>query len=102
MSRRGRDSKFGNPTTSRRPKENNNKLDGAALFGSFLHCFKSLTFKFTGDGMSGDTGRRFSLKSSGSGGRGGMGGKGGRGGSGGRGGRGGRGTKQRPGKSRRN
>ncbi|KAK4702588.1 rRNA-processing protein EBP2, partial [Phenoliferia sp. Uapishka_3] len=28
ISRRGRDSKFGNPTTSRRPKENNDKLDG--------------------------------------------------------------------------
>lgn len=28
ISRRGRDSKFGNPTTSRRPKENNNKTDG--------------------------------------------------------------------------
>ncbi|ORY81742.1 eukaryotic rRNA processing protein EBP2-domain-containing protein [Leucosporidium creatinivorum] len=33
MSRRGRDSKFGNPTTSRRPKENNDKMDGDAFAG---------------------------------------------------------------------
>lgn len=28
ISRRGRDAKFGNPTASRRPKENNDKIDG--------------------------------------------------------------------------
>ncbi|KAL8284213.1 hypothetical protein RQP46_004962 [Phenoliferia psychrophenolica] len=33
ISRRGRDSKFGNPTTSRRPKENNDKLDGDGSSG---------------------------------------------------------------------
>ncbi|KAM0752567.1 Ebp2-domain-containing protein [Meredithblackwellia eburnea MCA 4105] len=33
ISRRGRDAKYGNPKTSRRPKENNDKLDGDAFGG---------------------------------------------------------------------
>lgn len=73
ISRRGRDAKFGNPTATRRPKENNDKLDG--------------------DGFGGRAGR-----GGGRGGRGGArgGGRGGRGGAGAS-----RGGAKRLGKSRR-
>lgn len=77
ISRDGRNSKFGNPTTSRRPKENNDKVD-----------------------FKGEDERGFKRGRSGPGG--GRGGRGGRGGARGGSSRGGGGEKKRLGKSRRN